>query len=180
VGASVQASVARGARRQRSEVGQPGRDRGQNRKGKFGATTVLGTWAARWEQQAGEAALTAAALGQEQAQCGEDKPEEGRRPGGEQAQQGWWQKRAAWEQQEGAATEGSGGANAEGQQQQGGDRDATVKVAQGPLEVRAHTDAALGQVRTEKALSFVVVGGAFAPSTYDPPQRNWVSKPECG
>ena len=115
----MQASVARGARQQQAEVRQqeqPSRDRGQNRKDTFGATTVLGKWAARWEQQTGEAALAAAALGQEQAQPGRDRPEEDRRPGGETPQQGWWQERAVWEQQEGAATEGSGGANAKGQQ----------------------------------------------------------------
>ena len=66
----MQASVARGARQQQAEVRQleqPGRDKGQSCKVTFGSTTVLGKWAARWEQQTGEAALAAAALGQEQA-----------------------------------------------------------------------------------------------------------------
>ena len=46
--------------------------------------------------------------------------------------------------------------------------------------VHVNKGAASGHVGTEKALSSVVVGGAIAPSTYDQPQRNWVSKPDCG
>ena len=52
-----------------------------------------------------------------------------------------------------------------------------------PLEVarkRKITSADQLQVRTEKALPVVVVEGALAPSTYDQPQLDGVSKPDCG
>ena len=57
---------------------------------------------------------------------------------------------------------------------------ATVEAARGHWGGgQASEGAALDQCGTEKALSSVVVGGAFAPLTYNPPQRNWVSKPSC-
>ena len=65
-----------------------------------------------------------------------------------------------WEQRlEGEPHHKFCGASAKGQQQQG---------------------AASGQVRTEKTLLSVVVGGAIAPSTCDQPRQNWVSKPDQG